>query len=235
MRCAGFCWRAGMRSKRPIRAVFFDLDDTLCDTSGTREARARLAFEAIARKRSELELEAFVARVMETTGDRIVRGVPAVVEELGLGGSEAGQKAIGTWFFEGCIDLLRVIEGVPETVDRLRGDYALGGITNGNGKLQRLKWLQLNLRIELVVVSGDCGFEKPDPRIFAHALELSGVEAREAVFVGDRLDVDIAGAKRAGMRAVWFNDFGGSVEGAVPEPDAVIERFSELPSALAAL
>ncbi len=219
----------------PIRAVFFDLDDTLCDTIGTREARARQAFEAIARERPALDGEAFVSRVMEPTGDRVVRGVPAVVRDLGLGGSEAGRAAIGAWFFDGCIELLCAFEGVGETVERLRGDHALGVITNGDGKLQRAKSLRLELGIELVVISAECGFEKPDPRIFAHAVSLAGVEPREAVFVGDRLDVDIAGAQAAGMRAVWFNHWGGSLNGTTAEPDAVIERFGELPGVLAKL
>jgi phosphoglycolate phosphatase-like HAD superfamily hydrolase len=42
-----------------IRAVFFDLDDTLCDTIGTREARARVAFESLAAERPELDGAAF--------------------------------------------------------------------------------------------------------------------------------------------------------------------------------
>src|SRR3990172_12148336 len=212
----------------PLHAVFIDLDDTLCDTTGTREARARLAFEAIEGERPELGGDDFVARVMEPIGDRVVRGVQPVVEELGLGGSEAGRMAIGVWFFEGCMELLRAFEGVAETVDRLRGGYALGVITNGDGKLQRAKWLRLSLGIELVVISGECGFEKPDPRIFERACSLAGVASREAAFVGDRLDVDIAGAKTTGMRAVWFNHWDGALDGARPAPDAVIERFPEL-------
>ena len=52
-----------MPSSSPILAVFFDLDDTLCDTIGTREARARLAFEALTRERPELEYEEFLARL----------------------------------------------------------------------------------------------------------------------------------------------------------------------------
>jgi len=49
--------------------------------------------------------------------------------------------------------------------------------------------------------------------------------------VGDRLDVDIGGAKAARVRAVWFNHWGGRLEGSV-DPDAVIARFRELPDLL---
>jgi len=224
-----------MRSRSPIRAVFFDLDDTLCDTIGTREARARLAFDAIARERPDLTRETFVARVMERVGERIVRGVPAVAEELGLARTEAGRAAIGAWFFVGCIELLRPFKSVTETVDRLSSAYKLGVITNGDGKLQRFKWLQLNLGIDLLVISAECGFEKPDRRIFEYACSLAGIEPREAVFVGDRLDVDVAGAKAAGMQAVWFNHWGGSLDEAPTAPDAVISRFEDLPAALATM
>jgi len=221
-----------MRSSSPIRAVFFDLDDTLCDTIATREARARLAFEALAGEYAHLDGEAFVSRVMERRDERDVRGVPAVIHELGIVETEAGRAAIGAWFFEGCIELLRPLEGVAETIEWLRRDYALGVITNGGGKLQRAKWLHLQLGIDLVVISAECGFEKPDPRIFEYALSFAGFEPRETIFVGDRLDVDIAGARAAGMRAVWFNHWGGSHDGASAAPDAVIERLVALPSVL---
>jgi len=224
-----------MPAETPIRAVFFDLDDTLCDTIGTREARARLAFDAIARERPDLDRETFIARVMEPVGERIVRGVPAIAEELGLAWTEAGRAAIGAWFFVGCIELLRPLNGVTQTVERLSSAYKLGVITNGDGKLQRFKWLQLNLGIELLVISAECGFEKPDRRIFEHACSLAGIEPREAVFVGDRLDIDVAGARAAGMRAVWFNHWGGSLDGASSAPDAVISRFEDLPAALATM
>ena len=218
-----------------IRAVFFDLDDTLCDTIGTREARALVAFESLAGEQPELDREEFVARVMEPRSERVVRGVPGVVEELGLAGSVAGRRAIAAWSFEGCIEFLRAFDGVAETVDRLRYDYTLGVITNGDGKLQRAKWLRMNLAIKLVVISAECGFEKPDRRIFAHACSLAGTDASDAVFVGDRLDVDIAGAKAAGMRAVWFNHWGGTLDGVSVRPDAVITRFDQLPGAIARL
>jgi putative hydrolase of the HAD superfamily len=172
---------------------------------------------------------------MEQTSDRIVRGVPAVVEELGLAHSESGRAAIGVWFFQGCMDLLQPLDGVAETIGRLRDDYKLGVITNGSSQLQRAKCNRLGLGAELVIISGEVGYEKPDARIFAGACSLAGVEPREALFVGDRLDVDMTGAKAAGMRAVWFNHWGGFPDGATRRPDAEIERFAELPGVLATM
>ncbi len=215
-----------------IRAVFFDLDDTLCDTIGTREERARRAFSLLCREHPRLDTESLVARAMAPAGDRLVTGVPAVLRELGLAETPTGTLAAGIWYFEGCLDLVRPHPGVVETVAVLRRSYTLGIVTNGETKLQRAKCAQLALGIEHVIISEECGHEKPDARIFRHAAAAAGTEPREAVFVGDRLDVDIGGAQAAGMRTVWFNHYGGAPDGGSPRPDAVIRRFTELPKAL---
>jgi putative hydrolase of the HAD superfamily len=226
-----------MRSRPPIRAVFFDLDDTLCDTIGTREVRARLAFEVIANERPDIDCEAFVSRVMEPAGERTVRGIAAVVEELGLSGTEAGERALSTWFFDGCMNTLNGTDGAREVLEELNLKYTVGIITNGEEKLQRAKFDHLGFEppVQHLVISEVVGFEKPDRRIFEHALDSAGMEASASVFIGDRLDVDVAGAKAAGMQAIWFNSYGGSLDRSLAVPDAVITRFAELPGVVAEL
>jgi len=222
-----------------IRAVFFDLDDTLCDTIGTREPRARLAFQRLAPACPGLDEEDFVARVMApVAGDRAVRGLRAVIEEIGLAGGELFRQALDIWFFVGCDGLLQPFPGVQETVASLSRGHVLGVITNGDEGLQRSKLSQIGVdaRIEYFIASGSAGCEKPDPRIFRHACSLAGVAPGETVFVGDRVDVDVTGAKAAGMRSVWFNHWGGHLDGADGvRPDATVERIVELPDVIATL
>ena len=55
---------------------------------------------------------------------------------------------------------------------------------------------------DAVVVSGDVGVKKPDPAIFAPALEQTGLATDEALFVGDSPEDDVAGARAAGLRPV---------------------------------
>jgi putative hydrolase of the HAD superfamily len=66
------------------------------------------------------------------------------------------------------------------------------------------------------VFSSEIGRRKPDAAIFEHALGAIGVDAADALFVGDTLATDIAGAAALGMRtcqAVWFRaDESGDVE-----------------------
>ena len=55
------------------------------------------------------------------------------------------------------------------------------------------------------MVSEEAGVAKPDPRIFAIALERLGADPAEAVMIGDSWVNDIAGAAAAGVRSIWFN------------------------------
>ena len=55
------------------------------------------------------------------------------------------------------------------------------------------------------MISGDFGKGKPDPTIFEHTLKLLSLDKGEVVMVGDNLNTDILGAKRAGITSVWLN------------------------------
>jgi HAD superfamily hydrolase (TIGR01509 family) len=74
-------------------------------------------------------------------------------------------------------------------------------------------------RVDAIVLSSEVGRRKPHPSIFQRALSELGVAADEALFVGDRLEADVFGASRVGMKtvqALWFR----ADDGAAPvEPD----------------
>ena len=98
----------------------------------------------------------------------------------------------------------RVIAGVPEALDRLRGlGLRLVVVSNANGTLrQKLARLDLLRRLDIVLDSTELGVEKPDPRIFHTALAQAGADPDEVVHVGDLYEVDVVGARAAGLRAV---------------------------------
>jgi len=80
--------------------------------------------------------------------------------------------------------------------------YRLGVVSNANGTVEALLHDEgLLPHFEFVIDSGSVGVEKPDPRIFRMALERMGVEPRDAVYVGDLYEIDVVGARAAGMRA----------------------------------
>src|SRR2546425_9360420 len=184
-----------------------------------------MVFRVLAGDYPRLDSQAFVARVLEPIeGDRAVRGLRAVLDELGIAETPAGLRAMQLWSFVGCEELLHAFEGVGDTAAQLSQRYPLGVVTNWNSEAEqrnKLRHLGLEPYIRHLVVSGAVGFEKPDRRIFDLALFRAGVEASEAVYVGDRLDVDVGGAQGAGMRAVWFNHWGGRLDGSSIRPDAI--------------
>lgn len=105
-------------------------------------------------------------------------------------------------------------------------------ITNSEGAYQRKKIGAIGLAdaFDDVVISGEVGVAKPDPRIFRAACAAAGAEPHEVVHVGDRLDTDALGAARAGLHGVWLNRNG--TEHAPPDEVSMIRSLAELPELL---
>lgn len=124
----------------------------------------------------------------------------------------------------------RVEPDTPETLDRLRArGFRLGVVSNADGRVRTLlQELGLASRFEVIVDSHDVGVEKPDPRIFEIALAAMRATPAHAVYVGDFPQVDVVGARRAGIRPILLDPLG--IAGHVDCP--VIARLSELPSLL---
>lgn len=79
----------------------------------------------------------------------------------------------------------------------------LGVVSNSDGRVEEaLEAAGLRSYFEVVVDSGLAGVEKPDPAIFRPALEALGVPPEDALYVGDLYEVDVVGARAAGMPAV---------------------------------
>jgi len=69
---------------------------------------------------------------------------------------------------------------------------------------------------------------KPKPVIFELALQRLGVDAGEALFVGDRADIDVAGAQGVGMPVAWINRDSSPLPEDVRAPEFEIRDLAEL-------
>lgn len=97
--------------------------------------------------------------------------------------------------------------GLGEALDSLvaAGWYA-GVISNADGKVEQLlERLGLRHRFQFVIDSGAVGVEKPDPRIFAMAVERAGIPAAQTYYVGDVHAIDVVGSKNAGLVPVLLD------------------------------
>ncbi|HEY7683949.1 MAG TPA: HAD family hydrolase [Gemmatimonadales bacterium] len=97
--------------------------------------------------------------------------------------------------------------GTREALDRLReAGYRLAVISNSDGRAEEaLVAAGLRDCFELVIDSELVGFEKPDPRIFHVALRRMGLGPADVLYVGDIYEVDVIGARRAGMDVVLLD------------------------------
>ena len=125
---------------------------------------------------------------------------------------------------------VRLFEGVPEMLSLLRArGYRLGLLTNGLSELQweKIRALDLEPRLDVVVVADDVGCSKPDRRAFAALLDRLGARAEDTLFVGDSYDADIVGAHGAGMQTAWVAPDGVDCPGPVV-PDYVLASAAEV-------
>lgn len=134
-----------------------------------------------------------------------------------------GRHSVGelwTYVLEGTFDVLELLR---------RAGYRMAIVSNADGRVETfLEKAGLTRFFEFVVDSGIYGVEKPDPRIFQHALERLGVEPAEAIYIGDIYEVDVLGARAAGMNGILLHNADRD-----PAWDcAVIGSLTELPALL---
>lgn len=130
---------------------------------------------------------------------------------------------------------LELYPDVREVLDDLRTRYLMAALSDAQSAwaLPEMRMVGLDGYFHPVIISGDFGYRKPDPRLFALTLRRMHLRAAEVVFVGNDMYRDIYGAREAGMRTVFFATGQGqqSMEGV--EAHYNIYRFGELRNALA--
>ncbi|NQW20690.1 MAG: HAD family hydrolase [Chloroflexi bacterium] len=132
------------------------------------------------------------------------------------------------------IGRIRSTLGAQDVITELQADYLLAVVTNGSPKVQRFKLAKSGLAayFGVVVVSGDVDVGKPNPLPFTTALNQLGIEARDAVMIGNSWGSDIQGAANLGMPSIWFNQDQASRPTRGEQPDAEIVYLAEIPSAI---
>ena len=201
-------------SRRPVSAVFFDVDFTLIYPGPMFQGEGYAAF--CARYGMTVDPERFphavrvASSVLDAAQDHaydadiFVCYTRRIIEEMGGTGAlldECATEIYNEW--AACQDLF-LYDDVAPVLQRLaaRG-LKIGLISNSHRCLASFQeHFRLQGLITAAVSSSEHGYMKPHPSIFEAALTLAGVEARESLMVGDSLAHDIDGARRVGMRGV---------------------------------
>ena len=134
-----------------------------------------------------------------------------------------------------CADAATRLAASAELLERLALQYRLGVVSNFYGNLSAVcAEAGLAPHISVAVDSAAVGFQKPDIRIFRAALDALQAKPKDAVFVGDSPERDMAGARGAGLRHVLLTDAGRSdPPGTCCPDDRVIRRLCDLEEAIA--
>ncbi|HJV16829.1 MAG TPA: HAD-IA family hydrolase, partial [Bacillales bacterium] len=92
-------------------------------------------------------------------------------------------------------------------INTLKMHVKVAIITNGSTQRQKAKIINTNLNscFDIIIISEEVGFSKPDKRIFELALNKLNVQPEAALFVGDDIEKDIGGCQIANIKGIWFN------------------------------
>lgn len=216
-----------------IRAVVFDLDNTLIDFMRMKDAAIRAAADAM------------VDAGLGMPAEEVVAGIDAVYREKGIEYQQVFDDFLSRSL--GNVDWRILASGVlayrrareAHLVLYPHANHTIVGLAKRGLKLavvsdapRREAWLRLvalgiHYLFDIVVTFEDTGRQKPDPAPFRRALELLDVAPEEALMVGDWAERDVVGARQVGMKTV-FARYGDIFETGDSGADYEIDDIAEL-------
>ena len=223
-----------------IRAVLFDLDDTLID----HQHASRAAMVGVRERFPELQhltLDALGAehqRILDLLHHDVALGQRTVadarIERYRLlfvyAGADPDRASAAAELHRRVYQASRCrVAGALELLQALRGRVRIAVVTNNTlaEQTEKLATFGLAPAVDALVTSEEIGAAKPDGRIFAAALQRVDCTPGDAVMVGDSWTHDVLGAAGAGIAAIWFNRNGA----AHPDPGVAPQIATFLPTA----
>ncbi|XP_053567929.1 N-acylneuraminate-9-phosphatase isoform X2 [Bombina bombina] len=190
-----------------VKAIFFDLDNTLIDTAGASKKAINEVMEVLIHKNQFREEEAhkicdmFQSKLLHesldsskmTIDDLRVQHWEEAMKEIRPGDQmDAARDCYFLWKTRR-LQLMTLSESAKAMLCELRKSASLLLLTNGEKQVQREKIEACGAQqyFDAIVVGGEHAEEKPAPSIFFHCCDLLSVKPEDCVMVGDNLDTDI--------------------------------------------
>ncbi|EHH2555488.1 TPA: HAD-IA family hydrolase [Vibrio parahaemolyticus] len=214
-----------------LKAIFFDMDETLCGTSQADKSAGQKFAAWIQQTYPQVsDPQAFLQRYLQGVYKKLNAEFPqqvallpdenafrcgliqTILAENGIHiDAEQAQQA-QHYFDSARMGAFTFFPGVKEMLTDLRKHYKLVVITNGPifSQHPKLKATQMDEWVDHIIVGGEEPEEKPAASIFQKALNLVDIKPEEALHIGDSLAADIAGANNMGILSVWVNATGAS-------------------------
>lgn len=234
-----------------VRAVLFDLDDTLVAFDAVTDQSWHQVCLDYHRAGHQVDPGVLAARIKDSSDwywgddDRHRWGRANILEArreivsrafAAMDLPKADAIALADHYSSVRLKNMYLLEGVHPTLGRLQHTgHSLALVTNGDGAGQRDKIARFGLAdyFSAILIEGELGIGKPDPRVYETALARLGAAPSQALMVGDNLAWDVEAPQKAGIAAVWIDRNGA---GLPPEstvtPWRIIRAISELPKVL---
>jgi putative hydrolase of the HAD superfamily len=219
-----------------VKAVFFDLDDTLYNTTQQVESARDNAVKAMISAGLETSVEEAkmaLKKVVEDKGPNHQHHYDDMLRALGL---KADPKVVAAgvvaYHDTKSAYMVPYSDTVKTLLELWNGGYLMGIVTDGVPVKQWEKLIRLGLKdfFHTVVITSDSKKQKPSPHSFRKAASSLKVQAGECMMVGDRLDRDILGGNRAGMTTVQLSSrkTSESPSSEDEKPALIISRLNDL-------
>ena len=230
---------------KKIKAVLFDVDETLFDRMLAQKAVLELIVRQLPQIFRDFPLESVLAAFLKSdqiTTDMFNSGAPSegsrdrrsklFLQLLGI--DEKHTARITELYVKDYPTVKAHVDGAIPVVKELSRQFKLGVVSNGFTDVQYRKLEAMGLRdlFSCIVLSEEFGIRKPDPRIFHQAALLLHMQPQECLYVGDSYTNDVIGAKNADMHACWLNQAAQRTPDEKIKPDFIITKFEELPGLL---
>ena len=225
-------------SVRDLQFIYFDLDDTLLDhRQAERDALADVhaafpeAFDEVTAKRLQEAYHAHNVPLWERYADGEIDKdelkrlrFEQLLETLAI--DSVAPRRVGAHYIERYTHHWTAMPGAFDAFRQIADRFPVGLLTNGFSETQHAKvdrFPVLEERSEVVVVSEETGYLKPDSRVFDHAAEIAEAAPEAILYVGNSLRSDVKGGLNAGWQVAWYTPNGLNGE-APPESDRLF-RF----------
>jgi putative hydrolase of the HAD superfamily len=219
-----------------IRAIAFDLDDTLWDIEVVMVRAERRLLDWM-RKNYPRVPERFTTEDMRTARMLLAQQEPHRAHDFAYlrktcmsrhfteCGYDLEAAALATELFYTERNTVDLFGDVLPALTALKPHFALGSLTNGNADLSKIGLAQY---FSASLSAVDVGVPKPHPESYSRLAKALEVSPREVLFVGDDPELDVKGARSAGMRTVWMNRKRSNWPNELVAADFVVRDCAEL-------
>jgi HAD superfamily hydrolase (TIGR01549 family) len=212
-----------------LKALFLDMDETLCDTLGANQQARQLLAEEMSRQfgsgfDGQAAADAYLSGIyrdwsaaqrarylpiieQQSEGAFRLQLIRDLLEKQGVTDvNQSNVQALQAQFDRDRLNAFHFYPGIREFLMEARKLFTLVVITNGPEYSQtpKVEAIKLADYVDHIIIGGQEPEQKPARSIFEKALKLANCEAHEAIHVGDSLAADIAGAHNSGLSSVWI-------------------------------